>query len=400
MAVSVPIDRMLLEPCLLPWPEQALTLPKAAYLDPDVFAWERTHFFEASWFCVGRSADLQRPGDQRAVRVGDEGVLLVRGEDGELRGFYNTCRHRGHELLPCGGRPQNEKVVRCPYHRWMYDLDGSFKGGPGMSAQAGFDKNDPDHSLVETRIEEWQGFVFVNASGTAAPLSEHLGALVELADPYEMGELFVGRSHSYNLDANWKVIIENYHECYHCSEIHPELCQVSLPGSGQDWEPDGVVIGGSMELLPEAQTMSLDGKSLGVPFPRLEGSQLREVYYLELFPNILLSLHPDYVMVHRLEPFSPSLTRVECTWLFPSEAREKPGFHPAYAADFWDITNRQDWAACESVQRGIAGRGYRQSLFSEMEKVVHQSMAMVARGYLEGGVQPVHAAEGALGRSA
>ena len=234
----------------------------------------------------------------------------------------------------------------------------------------------------------------------AAPLREHLGTLDELADPYEMGELFVGRSHSYNLDANWKVIIENYHECYHCSEIHPELCQVSLPGSGQDWEPDGVVIGGSMELLPDAQTMSLDGKSLGVPFPRLEGSQLREVYYLELFPNILLSLHPDYVMVHRLEPLSPTLTRVECMWLFPSAAHEKPGFHPAYAVDFWDITNRQDWAACESVQRGIAGHGYRQSLFSEMEKIVHESMAMVARGYLEGGVQPVHAAEGALGRSA
>jgi Rieske 2Fe-2S family protein len=145
--------------------------------------------------------------------------------------------------------------------------------------------------------------------------------------------------------------------------------------------------------------MSLDGRSLGVPIPSLEGSQLREVYYLELFPNVLLSLHPDYVMVHRLQPMSPDRTLVECMWLFPPEARESKSFHPAYAADFWDITNRQDWAACESVQRGVSGRGYRQAQFSQMEKVVHQSMAMVARGYLQGRVHPVHAGQRALGRS-
>jgi Rieske 2Fe-2S family protein len=275
----------------------------------------------------------------------------------------------------------------------MYDLDGSFKGGPGLAGQSGFDKNDPAHSLVEARIEEWEGFVFINASGDAPPLMEHLGALDELAKPYEMGRLFVGASHSYELAANWKVIAENYHECYHCSEIHPELCTVSTPGSGEDWEPDGVVIGGSMDLLPHADTMSLDGKSLGVPIRGLTGKQLREVYYLEIFPNVLLSLHPDYVMVHRLQPLGPTRTSVECMWLFPPEAKQLASFHPAYAADFWDITNRQDWAACEAVQRGITGRGYRQSQFSDMEKVVHQEMSMVARGYLEGRVRPVRAVQ-------
>ena len=210
---------------------------------------------------------------------------------------------------------------------------------------------------------------------------------------------FVGEKHEYELAANWKVIAENYHECYHCSEIHPELCKVSTPGSGEDWEPDGVVIGGSMELLPHAETMSLDGKSLGVPFPKLSQKQLREVYYLEFFPNLLISLHPDYVMVHRLEPLAPARTHVECIWLFPLEAKGRPDFNPSYAADFWDITNREDWAACESVQRGVAGRGYRQSLLSDWEKIVHQEMAMVARGYLNGGVTPIEAGQHALGRS-
>ena len=152
MPSPAPIDAALLQGCLLPWPASAVTLPQAAYVDPEVFAWEQANFFEPSWFCVGRSSDLATAGDQRAVRVGDkEGVLLIRGEDGQLRGFYNTCRHRGHELLPCGGRPQNASVVRCPYHRWMYELDGTFKGGPGLAAQEGFDRSDPDHSLRPAR---------------------------------------------------------------------------------------------------------------------------------------------------------------------------------------------------------------------------------------------------------
>jgi glycine betaine catabolism A len=379
----------LLEPCLRPFPNEARTLPAQAYLSEDVFAWERRHFFERSWFCLGRASDLADPGDQRAVAAGYEGILLVRGADGVLRGFFNTCRHRGHELLPCGGAPISDRVVRCPYHRWMYELDGRFKGGPGLATQEGFDRDDPEHDLAAARVEEWRGWVFVNASGDAPGLYVHVGTLDRLIGDYEPERLSLGEAHTYDLAANWKVIVENYHECYHCTEIHPELCTVSSPGSGADYQPSGAVIGGSMELLPHAETMSLDGKSLGVPFRRLEGAALREIYYLEVFPNLLLSIHPDYVMTHRLEPLGPKRTRVECAWLFPPEARDRPGFDPSYAADFWDLTNRQDWAACEAVQRGVAGRGYRQAPFSDLERIVHQSMSMVARGYLEGRVGPV-----------
>jgi glycine betaine catabolism A len=392
-----PIDPRLLEPCLRPFPNEARTLPAEAYLSDDVFAWERRHFFEGSWVCLGRAGELASAGDQRAVAVGNEAVLLVRGSDGVLRGFFNTCRHRGHELLPCGGAPTSDRVVRCPYHRWMYDLDGRFKGGPGLATQEGFDRDDPSHDLVPARVEEWRGWVFVNASGDAPGLAEHIGTLDRLIADYEPERLIAGDAHHYDLAANWKVIVENYHECYHCTEIHPELCTVSSPSSGVDYEPTGAVIGGSMELLPHAETMSLDGKSLGIPFRRLEGAALREVYYLEVFPNLLLSIHPDYVMTHRLEPVGPRSTRVECSWFFPPEARDHPGFDPSYAVDFWDLTNRQDWAACEAVQRGMAGRGYRQAPFSDLELSVHQSMSMVARGYLEGRVLPAGHTSPAMG---
>jgi len=389
MTTPAPIERPLLEPCLAPFPDEAVTLPAVAYLSGEVLAWERRHFLEGSWFCLGRSGELASPGDQRAAAVGDDGVLLVRGQDGRLRGFFNTCRHRAHELLACGGAPTNENVVRCPYHRWVYDLDGTFRGGPGLASQPGFDRSDPGHSLVEARVEEWHGWVFVNVSGDAAPLRDHVGTVDALLAPRRPGEMFVGASHAYELAANWKTIVENYHECYHCTEIHPELCSISSPGSGEDYEPTGTVVGGSMTLLPHAETMSLDGKSLGVPFEGLSESAAREVYYLELFPNLLLSIHPDYVMTHRLEPIEPGRTKVECAWLFPPAAKERVDFDPSYAADFWDVTNRQDWAACEAVQRGMKGRGFRQSRFSDQEKCVHKAMAMVARGYLEGSVEPV-----------
>lgn len=146
-----------------------------------MFAWEQEHFFEGSWVCVGRVADLGQPGDQRAVRIGAEGVLLVRDQAGALRAFANTCRHRGHELLPCGGPAVNRRAVQCPYHRWTYGLDGGFRGGPGMASQSGFDPSDPEHGLVPLRMDEWAGWAFVNCSGDAPSMERHLGNLVDLA---------------------------------------------------------------------------------------------------------------------------------------------------------------------------------------------------------------------------
>jgi Rieske 2Fe-2S family protein len=384
-----PIDPRLLEPCLRAFPNEARTLPAEAYLSDEVFAWEGEHLFASSWVCLGRAGALDQAGDQRAVGVGNDAILLVRAADGALRGLFNTCRHRGHELLSRGGAPTSDRVVRCPYHRWTYDLDGRFRGGPGLAAQEGFRRDDPGNDLVSARVEEWRGWVFANVSGDAADLCEHIGVFDRLIADYEPERLVIGVTHDYDVAANWKVLVENYHECYHCTEIHPELCAVSSPGNGADYEPSGTVIGGSMELLPNADTMSLDGKSLGVPFRKLEGASRREVHYLQVFPSLLLSIHPDYVMTHRLEPLAPGRTRIECAWLFPPEAREHPGFDPSYAADFWDLTNRQDWAACEAVQRGMAGRGYRQAPFSRFEHVVYQSMSLVARGYLQGRVRPV-----------
>ena len=153
--------------------------------------------------------------------------------------------------------------------------------------------------------------------------------------------------------ANWKVVVENYQECYHCAMIHPELCAVSPPESGENIEKDGNWVGGWMDLRDTAQTMSLDGRSGGTAIAQLDEHEKRTVMYVAVLPNLLISLHPDYVMSHLLTPISPDRTRIRCSWAFPAEVANAEGFDPAYAVDFWDITNKQDWAACESVQRGM-----------------------------------------------
>jgi Rieske 2Fe-2S family protein len=387
MADRVPIEPSLLERAAAPFPS-AVTLPASAYTSEEVFAWEQDRFLEGSWYCVGRSDVVARSGDQAAVRVGGEAVVLVRGRDELLRAFFNTCRHRGHELLPCGEETINRSFVRCPYHAWTYGLDGRFKTAPGFSGQPGFDPADAAHGLVAVRLEEWAGWVFVNPSAEAPRIAEQVGNLDDFLQAYEPERLRLGARLDYDVRANWKIVGENYHECYHCVNIHPELCRVTPPDSGTQFEPTGLVVGGSMELMEDAETMSLDGRSLGVPFRALDDRRRREVHYFQVLPNLFIGAHPDYVVVHRLEPQASDRTRIECTWLFPPEAWEREGFDPGYAVEFWDITNRQDWAACEGVQRGAAGRGYRQGPLSEAEEGVRQVVALVARGYLEGRFVP------------
>jgi glycine betaine catabolism A len=187
--------------------------------------------------------------------------------------------------------------------------------------------------------------------------------------------------------ANWKLLHENYQECYHCSEIHPELCKVTPPESGYSIDIQGLFVAGPMDLYDGVETMSLDGRSHGVPIRGLREHQLREVGYFGVFPNLLISPHPDYVLTHRIEPLDVDRTFIECEWLFPPEALERPGFDPGYAVEFWDITNREDWNACESLQRGVGSRGHRPGPLSvAWEAGTYMFVTMLATGYLDGEV--------------
>jgi glycine betaine catabolism A len=369
---------------------QSRMLPRQAYLDPAVFAWEAEHFLRRRWVCVGRGEDVPAPGDQRAVELSDGSVLLVRGRDGTLRGFANVCRHRGHELLPCSGSAHG-RAVTCPYHSWSYGLTGELIAAPNMNEVAEFDR--ADFPLLGLATEEWHGYVFVNASGDAGPLADQLGSLDRLVDNFAMASLVTMARHEYVIEANWKILGENYNECYHCPSIHPELCAVSPPDSGQDFEGVGAWVGGWQEFVGDGQTMSLDGSSPGRPIEGLTRRESATVCYIAVFPNLLISLHPDYVMTHRFRPLTPGTTHVECSWAFPPSTVQLDGFDPSYAVDFWDITNRQDFRACESVQRGIAVGNWPSGPIAPVEGTLYRWDTMLANGYLGNGLVPGSNAE-------
>jgi Rieske 2Fe-2S family protein len=392
--VSPVLDPTLLDPTGLPPDGLELTLrpfgesrmlPGAAYTSDAVLAWERRNLFAGGYTCVGRECELRTdpssdsPATQRAVLAGDVSVLLT-WSNNAIQAFANTCRHRAHELVDAGSTSMKRSII-CPYHAWTYNLDGRLRTAPGYRAVASFDE--AEYALVELPVQRWHGWVFVHAttplgSEAAVDFATYLGDINDIITPYAPETLVLGARHWYDVAANWKVISENYHECYHCPLIHPELCQVTPPTSGENYERPGAWVGGWMDLREGMQTMSLTGDSAGRPIP---GVPPTTVEYLGLLPNLLISAHPDYVMTHRMVPLAPDRTWVECSWYMP-DTGDGPAIDPSYAVEFWDLTNRQDWAACESVQRGLASPHFKAGPFSPSEDAVHQFVTMIARAYL------------------
>jgi glycine betaine catabolism A len=363
-------------------------LPAAAYTSDEVLDWERRHLYAGTWTCLGRVDEVLppatptgRPVTQRAMTVGDVPALLVRDGD-RPRMFANTCRHRGHELLP-EGTSSRRRSITCPYHAWSYDLTGSLRAAPGFRPVEGFEPE--EHGLVELPLELWGGWVFGHAlhplgHPEVPSFAAHLGELARLLEPYRTERLALAGRHTYEIAANWKVVAENYHECYHCPLIHPELCQVSPPDSGDNYDLPGSWVGGAMVLREGMATMSLTGELAATPLP---GVDPQRVEYLHLLPNLLVSAHPDYVMTHRLLPQSPARTWLECSWLvLPDDDGAVPD--AAGAVEFWDLTNRQDWAACESVQRGLASPHFVPGPFAPDEDAVAHLVRLIGGAYRSG----------------
>ena len=356
---------------------QSRMLPRAAYVDPEVFEWEQANIF-SGWACVGHASDLAGVGASgRSARVPTP-FCWCAATTAAIRAFANTCRHRGHELLACGANAKRRNIV-CPYHAWSYRLDGQLRNAPGFSDVDGFA---PERIRAgPAAAGELARLVVRRPQRTDVEFGAHVAGMEDVIAPYRPEDLTIVARHSYELATNWKVIAENYQECYHCSTIHPELSRISPPTSGENLDLEGSWMGGWMSMIDEADTMSLTGASGGVAIKGLSEHELRTVMYVVGYPNLLVSLHPDYVMTHLMTPLAADRTHVECAWAFPSEVAAKPDFDPSYAVDFWDLTNRQDWAACESVQRGLSSPHARPGPLAPDEDGVYQFVTRVARAY-------------------
>ena len=352
------------------------TLPTHWYRSEAIFHTEKERIFCREWIAVCRPEELPNPGDHLVLDVLGENILLLRNREGQLRAFYNVCRHRGSRLCRSPEQPLAEgrvalaggitagRLIVCPYHQWSYDLNGALVAAPHLGAGSGFDKS--AFHLYPVGVESWGGFVFLNLTpAEAQPLAAQLGGIPERLQRYPLADLRVGATIRYEVQANWKIICENYNECYHCGGVHPELCAVvpafrEAGGSNLDWAR-------GIPHRAGAYTFTKSGTTARRAFPGLDADeQVRHKGEL-VYPNLFLSVACDHVAAFILKPRSAERTDITCHFLFETHEIDKPGFDPADAVNFWDLVNRQDWTACEAVQEGISARVHSHGYFAPME---------------------------------
>jgi Rieske 2Fe-2S family protein len=344
-------------------------LPKAMYVDPSHFARERDVVLFDSWFCVGRVDDLglDRPGRLAVLDVVDESILVTTGRDGELHAAYNVCRHRGSQVVPTDPgitpTPCDVGALRCPYHSWTYDLDGRLLKAPHTEDVEDFDPS--AFGLHEVGVRTWGGFAFVHLTpDTADDFDVAMADSGERLARYPLTRLATGLSFTYDVAANYKVLAENYNECYHCGPVHPELTRLvpsfGSGGVGLEWE-DGI------PHREGAWTFTTTGTTNRRPFPDLNEAERSRHKGELIYPNLWLSCAADHVAAFVSWPLDTANTRIRCDLLFEPEAIAAGDFDPHDAGDLWDLVNQQDWVICESVQRGMSSRAYQQGWFAPME---------------------------------
>lgn len=349
-------------------PPDARTLPARYYNDPAHYLAERERFFARMWACIGREEDVARPGDAVVREVAGESLIVVRGEDDEIRAFYNVCRHRGTRLLADDAACSSRRI-QCPYHAWTYDLRGRLVAAPRMDEGPRFRK--ADYPLKPAAVGRWDGHLFLNLAERPAPLSDHLGELPDRFRPWGMGGLRRAHRLVYDVAANWKLILQNFSECDHCPIIHPALQQLSHHLSGENAPSTSSYLGGRMEFREGVETLAIGGKARRAILPGVLGDDRHHVYFYVLLPNLLLSLHPDYMLTHLLRPVACDRTEIVCDFHVHPDELARPDLDLSDVVAFWDQTNRQDWRVSELTQQGINSRAYSPGPYSDREDLLY-----------------------------
>jgi Rieske 2Fe-2S family protein len=341
-------------------------LPPSWYSDPAHYRRELESFWYDQWIVAAREEEIPNPNDWCVVRIGTQSIVILRDESAGLRAFHNTCRHRGSVLCTEDkGRFGHSRIV-CPYHAWTYDLGGRLVATPRRMATPDF--NTDDFTLHSVAVQSWGGFVFVHLGPNPAPFAEAVGDSEQLFRRYDFAGLRIGKRIVVDVQANWKLLVENFSECLHCPPVHPELCKIVT--AYQDAGAWGLRPG--PEAKPEykagAATLTMDGSARLPPFVGLDADERQRLYIADMIlPNLFLNVHPDYVNAHMMVPTGPQSVRIVYDWLF--EARHLP-----LAADdlehyvtLWDITNRQDARNCELQQQGLQSRAFTHEVYVPQE---------------------------------
>lgn len=333
----------------------------SSYTDEAVFAREQERIFGSLWFCAVRTGDLAAPGAFRTCQVAREDILCVRGRDGQVRAFLNVCRHRGARLCPAeSGAAKN--YLRCAYHSWSYGLDGTLMAAPNLGQLPESERE--RFGLVPVTSREWLGYLWVCLADqppsfeetVIGPVTRRLGD-AGAVERYRVADLALGRRISYQVRANWKLIVENFMECYHCGSIHPELVAV-LPEFRRGYAAQ-TFVGHGAEYAPGAEGFTVGGGPGHGRLPGLADAQDRRYFAVTIPPQVFVNLVADHVIVHRMFPLAADRTLVECDWLYPP-AVIASGADLTSSVELFHRVNQQDFAACEQCQPSMASRAYAQ----------------------------------------
>ncbi|MFG2193821.1 aromatic ring-hydroxylating dioxygenase subunit alpha [Streptomyces sp. NPDC048639] len=335
------------------------TLSGHHYTDAGIFRLEQEHIFESMWFCAARSSELAKPGAFRTVDVGRESVLLTRSRDHTVRAFFNVCRHRGAKLCTQESG-EVKRAFQCPYHAWTYDLQGKLVAAPNLTKMPDIGRT--AYGLMPVAVREWLGYVWVCLAEDPPSFEEQvIGDVVarlgdtEAIDRYDIADLEIGRRIVYDVRANWKLIVENFMECYHCATIHPELTEV-LPEFADGYAAQ-YFVGHGAAFSPEAKGFTVDGSEGLDRIPTVAEEQDRRYYALTVKPQVFINLVPDHVIFHRMFPLAVDRTVVECDWLYLKDVVDS-GRDISRSVELFDRVNRQDFDACERCQPAMSSRLY------------------------------------------
>jgi Rieske 2Fe-2S family protein len=360
------------------------SLERPFYLDDSIFEAEWKHVWSKGWLFVATTAEIPNAGDFLTYTAHKDSIIVIRGKQGEVFAHYNTCRHRGSVI--CLEKHGNAKALRCPYHQWVYDIDGSLRSARLMPED--FDRSGFGLHPVHLRVVE--GLIFISLAAEPPDFQPVLKDFSSFARPFQLDRAKIAFKATYDLRTNWKLIGENFRECYHCGVAHPEYCRAvigaNLLESAREvlaerevaWREKGLAIepveltpttshlGVRYPLRPGWESYSLDGK----PVSKLMGAHRdfdSGVVGIALLPNFWMDALSDHAWTMRVTPVSPSRTTLEVTWLVDGTAQEGVDYEVERLCAFWKATGGQDWTLCENNFRGIESSAYQPGPYAPAE---------------------------------
>lgn len=363
------------------------SLPASYYYDPERYGAELKGIWSRSWVYALRANDLA-PMTLRRVDAAGQSLVLIKDRDGVIRGYHNTCRHRGAELCQEREKRLNSQLITCPYHQWSYRLTGELAAMPNVVVTADFDRN--AHRLFGVNVKEWNGFVFVCLADDPPEFSAVPDLGASSYDNWPMADLVTGHTMVSEVACNWKIFWENYNECLHCPGIHPSLCEmVPVYRTGlmaeeerADWSPDTPRPAGN--LRSGARSWTMNGEPCGPEFPNLtDEERLAGFHFVTLLPSMFVVAHVDYVRAVSLRPLGPERTQLKAEWLFARQTLDSAGFDLANVVDFASAVIREDGAACEMNQRGVRCSKFQSGTLVPQEYAIFQFHEWVRKRMLE-----------------